>query len=113
MQPGDRRQRAYPPARRAPLPGPHAGHPNGVDLSDLDPGKIRLGEPPQNRVRRQVRPAKNPLQIIRTSPIYASLPSHWRDGWRRPVAPGSKGRNRKLQPGRAIYAARLDNSRTR
>jgi glycosyltransferase involved in cell wall biosynthesis len=40
--------------------------PNGVDLSDLDPGKLRLGDPPQIIFAGRFVPQKNPLQIIRT-----------------------------------------------
>lgn len=50
--------------------------PNGVDLSDLDPGKIHPGEPPQIVFAGRFVPQKNPLQIIRTLAQLRHLPWH-------------------------------------
>ena len=50
--------------------------PNGVDLSDLDPGKIHPGEPPQIVFAGRFVPQKNPIQIIRTLAQLRQLP--WR-----------------------------------
>jgi glycosyltransferase involved in cell wall biosynthesis len=50
--------------------------PNGVDLSDLEPGKIRPGEPPQIVFAGRFVPQKNPLQIIRTLARLRHLPWH-------------------------------------
>jgi len=40
--------------------------PNGVDLSDLDPGEIRLSQPPRIIFAGRFMPQKNPLQVIST-----------------------------------------------
>jgi L-malate glycosyltransferase len=50
--------------------------PNGVDLSDLDPGKIHPGEPPQIIFAGRFVPQKNPLQIVRTLSQLRQLPWH-------------------------------------
>ncbi len=50
--------------------------PNGVDLSDLDPGKIHPGEPPQIIFAGRFVPQKNPLQIVRTLSQLRHLPWH-------------------------------------
>jgi glycosyltransferase involved in cell wall biosynthesis len=50
--------------------------PNGVDLSDLDPGKIHPGEPPQIVFAGRFVAQKNPLQIIRTLARLRHLPWH-------------------------------------
>jgi len=50
--------------------------PNGVDLSDLDPGKIHVGEPPQIVFAGRFVAQKNPLQIVRTLAQLRHLP--WR-----------------------------------
>jgi glycosyltransferase involved in cell wall biosynthesis len=48
--------------------------PNGVDLSDLDPGKISPGDPPRVVFAGRFVPQKNPLQIIRTLTQLRHLP---------------------------------------
>jgi glycosyltransferase involved in cell wall biosynthesis len=48
--------------------------PNGVDLAALDPGKIRLGNPPQVAFAGRFMPQKNPLLLVRALAGVADLP---------------------------------------
>ena len=50
--------------------------PNGVDLSDLEPGKIHPGDPPQIVFAGRFVAQKNPLQIIRTLAQLREIPWH-------------------------------------
>lgn len=48
--------------------------PNGVDLQALDPGEIRLNQPPVVMFAGRLVPQKNPLQIVRSLAAVADLP---------------------------------------
>ncbi len=61
--------------------------PNGVDLQALDPGEMRLNDPPGVVFAGRFMPQKNPLQIVRSLAQVAELPWHCRligDGPLRP-----------------------------
>ncbi len=47
---------------------------NGVDLSDLDPGEIRLGSPPRILFAGRFMDQKNPLQLVRSLNEVRHLP---------------------------------------
>lgn len=48
--------------------------PNGVDLQELDPGEIRLQDPPRVVFAGRFMPQKNPLQLVRTLAALKDLP---------------------------------------
>lgn len=47
---------------------------NGVDLKALDPGELRVNEPPRIVFAGRFQPQKNPLQIVRTLAALQDLP---------------------------------------
>jgi L-malate glycosyltransferase len=62
--------------------------PNGVDLSDLDPGKIRVGEPPQIVFAGRFVAQKNPVQIVRSLAQLRQIPWHCVMAGDGPLRPG-------------------------
>ena len=52
--------------------------PNGVDLGLLNPGEIRVGEPPQIVFAGRFMPQKNPVELVNILAKVADLPWHCR-----------------------------------